>query len=702
MQPKTSISKPDERLLRYLLAFGILLALLCLGYFEENWRGKHAWARIKRELEAKGALIDWTNYIPATIPESQNFFDAPSMQSWFVGRGGNDLTARLTGTRDSFLAQHNGDVVANVTIVQRDETFTPADADIILNYDSALETVTLQPSGTTEFFGSKAEVMPLIIVDEVSLPDVIKNFARAAGLNYVFQPVGPQPQPFLSARWTNITVGQALGKLLRQQKLRFEPDSRTGIGRFIARDASHPGIFSESAATDRLKKLLESAVSAATNDFAGQSFHTAQGLSLVAGELHPIKPVRVLVRADGIPSTNEIAEFFPALPTPYYTWVNSRAQVQPMCSNSFQVRLNPAAYVSAADYAAWSDTFAPDFDLIRAALKRPGARMNGDYTDPVSQPIPNFVCVRLLAQTLSDRAKCHLLLGQPDAALSDLTLLRDMCRLLESRPNTLVATMIDSAVTSLYTEAIAEGMRLRAWREPQLAALQKQLGSVNLLPLLAQSLALERASVCHLLETMKSDEFEKIFYVKPAANFWQKLKDPLYLAFQAGPRGWVYQNMTTIARLNQKQLDSFDLTNRVVSASRSDDATRQMLDKLRGFSPYTCFANLALPNFSRAVQTLARNQCLADEARCACAAERYRLAHGEYPKTLAALVPEFLESIPTDIISGHPLKYHNAGAQFVLYSVGWNEKDDGGVTGPKKDGEPDLKQGDWVWAAPAR
>ena len=68
-------------------------------------------------------------------------------------------------------------------------------------------------------------------------------------------------------------------------------------------------------------------------------------------------------------------------------------------------------------------------------------------------------------------------------------------------------------------------------------------------------------------------------------------------------------------------------------------------------------------------------------------------------KKLNALLPQYLEKLPTDIITGQPLKYRlKTGGQFVLYSVGWNQKDDGGVPGPKKDGTPDPKLGDWVWA----
>jgi hypothetical protein len=101
---------------------------------------------------------------------------------------------------------------------------------------------------------------------------------------------------------------------------------------------------------------------------------------------------------------------------------------------------------------------------------------------------------------------------------------------------------------------------------------------------------------------------------------------------------------------------------------------------------------IGVPNFVKAEQVLARNQTLVNEAFIACGLERYRLAHGQYPETLDTLVPQFVEKLPHDIVGGQPLKYHRtADGQFVLYSVGWNEKDDGGV--PSKT----ATDGDWVW-----
>ena len=82
---------------------------------------------------------------------------------------------------------------------------------------------------------------------------------------------------------------------------------------------------------------------------------------------------------------------------------------------------------------------------------------------------------------------------------------------------------------------------------------------------------------------------------------------------------------------------------------------------------------------------------MANEALIACALERYRLAHGQYPEALDALIPQFIEKVPHDLIGGQPLKYRNTGERFLLYSIGWNERDDGGVPGKT------IPEGDWVW-----
>jgi type II secretory pathway pseudopilin PulG len=122
-----------------------------------------------------------------------------------------------------------------------------------------------------------------------------------------------------------------------------------------------------------------------------------------------------------------------------------------------------------------------------------------------------------------------------------------------------------------------------------------------------------------------------------------------------------------------------------------------------GFSPYTFVTAVAVPSFVKAVQTFAKNQTLANEGQIVCALERYHLAHNEYPETLDALQPESIAQLPHDLIGGQPLHYHRTSdGKFVLYSIGWNEKNDDGQVALKKDGTVDRENGDWVWQYPQK
>ena len=342
----------------------------------------------------------------------------------------------------------------------------------------------------------------------------------------------------------------------------------------------------------------------------------------------------------------------------------------------------------------------PNIDLVRRALQRPQARMEGDYQRPDARPIPNFIAVRSLAQLLAQRTQCYLLLGQPEEALREITTLHDLRRLLEDMtPNgktlTLVAAMIDVAVTGLYTATIADGLRLHAWREPQLAALQQQLTTIDLFTPVSDSLEAERAGICRFLETTSPSQIGKAWYNDRNASIWDKLKDKTYLLLNLAPRGWIYQNMATVALLKQKLLGSIDLTNHIVRPRWADELMRDTEATLSHSSPYTYLASMTVPNYLKASQTTARNQAMANEALAACGLERYRLARGQYPNTLDELRPQFILQIPRDPVGGQPLKYRRTeNGQFVLYSLGWNERDDGGAQAKS------VTDGDWIWDQP--
>jgi hypothetical protein len=57
----------------------------------------------------------------------------------------------------------------------------------------------------------------------------------------------------------------------------------------------------------------------------------------------------------------------------------------------------------------------------------------------------------------------------------------------------------------------------------------------------------------------------------------------------------------------------------------------------------------------------------------------YHAEHGEFPPNLNALVPEYLDSLPTDFATGEPPVYRVEDGAAIVYSLGTNLKDDDGV-----------------------
>jgi hypothetical protein len=174
------------------------------------------------------------------------------------------------------------------------------------------------------------------------------------------------------------------------------------------------------------------------------------------------------------------------------------------------------------------------------------------------------------------------------------------------------------------------------------------------------------------------------------SNAWTSLKATV--VGELIPRGWVYQNMVQLANDHVALGESSDSAGQQVFPKKVDAVA--IMAKSHP-SPYNYLARMRDPSFSKNCRNTARVETQVHEALIACALERYRLLHNEYPETLDALVPQFLAQVPHDLIGGRPLHYHRtADGTFILYSIGWSERDGGGVPGKT------VEDGDWVWPNP--
>jgi hypothetical protein len=662
-----------------------VVVLLTMFYVEEDLRGKLAWQRYNRQLQASGQALDWNKFVPAPIPDSDNIFAAPKMKDWFVWGGSGSPPMNFFSLTE-YLQEHSAATLAKVIVVPTDAANGAASDDIVLRYDPPILSFWRKDASSLPV-DPASQIIPLIVMDTVPLTDAIRNLARQGQIKYTFAPeiakemADGQPQPTVTLRWENVSARHALASLLANYGFLFIENRKTGVA-LIMKDDSKTRVCIDTDVTEKIRTLIGEAAGTNGVPYA----NGPQGIRLL-GPGSEMKPFRILLHANKIPSLGEFKKFFPA-----------QISVAMSGTNAYDISLAPQQ-VSAADYIAWNNQFQTNFDLIREGLKRPSARINGDYSQPFSQPKLSFVAIRVIAQTIAQRAQSYMLLGEPAKALDELALLHQMNRLLEGKPDTLVAVMIETAITAMYTDMIADGFRLKVWREPQLVALQAQLGELNLSPRLRSAFLAERARLCRILETQNATQIQQSF-ASPFASqgFWQRLQDPKMLLASVGPRGWNQQNMVLVSMLNQKYVDALDTERQIFSPKQLDSVARDVQKAFSRVTPINYLAAISVPNFSRACQHVARTQTMVNEATVACALERYRSAHGNLPETLEILVPDYIKKLPTDLIGGQPLHYRKkSSADFLLYSVGWNETDDGGVAVRNPNWPAEMEKGDWVW-----
>jgi hypothetical protein len=683
-------------------------------YHVENWRGERAWLFCKRQLESKGQKMDWTAWVPAPVPDSENFFEAPRVKDWFTTRHPNDFTRRLSAENANLVgALSNGPVLAHVSILSPGTESSPGQADLVLRLVSSGKSGFLleqsdavatntppasdhadQPIPTANWTGH--EIYPIISFDDVPFQDAIKNLARQGGFVCVLHPElfrprtdsdDPPALPFVTRRFENVTLEQALVAILNQHGFDLIYTKRKSTYLVRLKPPLAPEVFASPGVRESLEQLLSRAV--------GRASGGPQGGILLAQGVEQVKSVRIALQTERYPSGDEVVKIIPGLLLGPAALSPVRLSAQPV-GDGYDLFFAERPY-TASGYLKWSEQFDLDLDALRDALKRPAARLPGEYRDALTVPRLNFVTVGVLAQMIGQRAKANLLLGQPEAALDELSLLHNLRRPLEAKPVGLISAMMDVSLAGMYEDIVADGLRLGEWREPQLSRIQKQLEEIDLPPLVAEGLQFERAVCLHTMALLPAQLWQ-LRYGESKTNSWPKLANPTLLAARVAPRGWLRNNMVLAAQLEQMSIDTYEPTRHLIMPAKSEGASRCMDEALHRWSARTWLAGMLVPDFSRAWITASRSQTMAKEALIACALERYRLSRGHLPEQLDELTPRLLDSVPRDVISGNPFRYRRLeGSQFLLYSPGWNQVDEGGEPPPLANRLTDFSRGDWAW-----
>ncbi len=347
---------------------------------------------------------------------------------------------------------------------------------------------------------------------------------------------------------------------------------------------------------------------------------------------------------------------------------------------------------------------------LRQASQRPYANVPLNYEDgfgSASKLLPVLATLKRCTQLLQLRVQAELADGQNDEALADIKLLFYLTGSLHTSPF-LISHLVRIAIVAIGIEPIWESLAKHQWTDEQLVELDVALSKINFFAdhqlIIRSELAFSIAQIDNWRQQrpLTQASFDSNIADYQNHSFWEKIGNAIgAIGTHLTPSGWFYLNEMAMAQIHQ-DWDSkmIDVGQMIVFPKKIQQANLSTDKQAR---PWNIFAHQILPALGAYARKTAQIQGQIDLTRTAIALERYRLIHGNYPETLEVLTPQFMEKIPRDVINGEPLHYRlESNGQFVLYSVGWNEKDDGGQVVLGQNGAVKFFEGDWVWQYPPK
>ena len=355
-------------------------------------------------------------------------------------------------------------------------------------------------------------------------------------------------------------------------------------------------------------------------------------------------------------------------------------------------------------------------ELLRQVVDRPVLDFQLEYQAGTALLLPHLEALKKTAQLLSAAVICDLHRGETGSAVTNA---RALLALLKG-------TKDERQVASQLTRmALADDVSTVSWEllqspdltEEQLAALQHDWMQLEFREAAEKALAMERATSLASIESFRKPVgLRRIYERAYQAEDWvaEASKGSKELAWRIW---WSYPDEVRTLKGYQVLLDN-------TRSTQTNYAFRETLFKQRsdlaalGFNAITkaSWWEVGLVDkkirtlFSRKVaassgylERLEKAEIIRQMTLSAFALKRCQLRRGNYPPELAALVPEFIPSVPRDPVNGKPLRYQLAGKTYLLYSIGDDGVDNGGdpLPPPPSESLAWLDGRDYVWPSPA-
>jgi hypothetical protein len=353
--------------------------------------------------------------------------------------------------------------------------------------------------------------------------------------------------------------------------------------------------------------------------------------------------------------------------------------------------ISSASENAASDVLKALEHYAEPLEQLRLAGTRQKCRFPVHWEKGFAAALPHPQILQNASKLYALRMAAHLTLGSSAAAYEDF---REGLRLVMAtrREPTVVAGLVRISQTVVMINGVWGGLKMHQWKDADLEKIERDLSKLDWLDDYVFSMGSERGEANSIVEMIIQQP-----YALDKLSLENEESIHKFLSYY--PVGWLYQNQVRVNRFFDERIARVDPAQRRLFVDRQIRSSPENLhytwQKLQSF----VFVVITVV-LEKSEDKFAQAASVTDEARLGCALERFRLSRGSFPKSLTDLTPEFIPSVPLEVVNGQPYHYHRPDdGNFVLYSVGMDLHDDGGVIDPKL---PNSKQRDWVWRYPAK
>lgn len=306
---------------------------------------------------------------------------------------------------------------------------------------------------------------------------------------------------------------------------------------------------------------------------------------------------------------------------------------------------------------------------------RPSGRFSIQYgPNPYAFLVPHITTVRGLGRLLRAQTAVHLIEGNIFEAVKTIELQCNVANTLHDEPFS-ISQLVAMAVRADAIFDIENLLRVSAPDEQTLVQLTKLLDRLKSDDRFVFGILGERASIVSMHDQVATGQAPVA-----AVTSWAR----------GGFTGGVPWLPVLFVRASQ--LKAAQMMTRLVDAANDPmkliQETRAVDSEAGSLSHVHFLTKILMPSITRAAELHTRLIAQLEAARAAIACERFRLKNGALPESLAVLVPEFLDAVPLDPFDGQPLRFVTTSEGLIVYSIGENGIDDGGLEEPTSNRGP--------------